>query len=523
MRTLGSLLALAVACGALLAPSPARAKEKTLDLGGEIGALEVDSPQRRKMDATLQAYQNKRFFTASLGFYNLVQDSEAGEFHDQCEYYLAKCLFHLKLYHASLTWFAKILDRGAEHKFYRKTFKWLFKISSNTRDEEFILEYMARASLQKFPRRYKNQFSYLLGKYHYLKGNFPDARDLLARVSPRSIYYVKAKYIQGIMFYREERHQEAVNTIKDMVRAFYSPDNPSLDESLVEMAVLTIGRVYYQRHRFTLTEKYFRQISRDSENWLESLFELAWTYFRMGDDDKALGALHTLQAPFFAEEYYPEGHILRAVIYHENCRYLKTKEILEAFVGEYKPLREELKNYLRNHGAPEDYYALFEGTKTIGQGTLILDRVLALALQDRELRRIRLAIDELADEKGVIDRSESYWRTSPLAEALLGDLDRRKKQLIKRAGSIIKRRFEESEDQLRDLINQGLRIQLETTLGEKDTIEKEMQGATPPEPISEFEWTSDVDDEHMYWPWKNEYWRDELGTYVYAITRRCPK
>ncbi|NOZ85022.1 MAG: adventurous gliding motility protein GltC [Deltaproteobacteria bacterium] len=521
MKSASLSIVAAVLAGFFFHPGMALAKEKTLDLGPMT--LDVDSPQRKRLDAAMEAYQNKRFFTASQGFYNLLQDPEAAEYHDKSEYYLAKCLLHLELYHAALGWFSKILDRGPEHKFYRKTFKWLFKISSNIRDEQLILDYMARASLQKFPRRYKNQFSYLLGKYHYLRGNFPDSRELLAKVSPRSIYYVKAKYLEGIMFYREERHQEAVNTIKAMVKAFYSPDNPSLDETIIEMAVLTIGRIYYQRHRFSLAAKYFSQISRDSENWLESLFELAWTYFRMGDDDKALGALHTLQAPFFANEYYPEALILKAVIYHENCRYEKSREILEQFLAQYKPLREELKSYLRAHAAPEDYYALFEGTSSIGENTLILARVLKLALQDRELRRIRSALKELKDERNVVESSAGRWRGTPLIEALLRELENRKKQLIKRAGKIIQRSFVRAEDQLRDLINQAMRIQLETTLGEKETLEKEMQGMKPPKPISEFEWTSDVDDEHLYWPWEGEYWRDELGTYVYAITRRCPK
>jgi hypothetical protein len=30
-----------------------------------------------------------------------------------------------------------------------------------------------------------------------------------------------------------------------------------------------------------------------------------------------------------------------------------------------------------------------------------------------------------------------------------------------------------------------------------------------------------VSDDQLYWPYVGEYWRDELGTYQYTLTKGC--
>jgi hypothetical protein len=30
-----------------------------------------------------------------------------------------------------------------------------------------------------------------------------------------------------------------------------------------------------------------------------------------------------------------------------------------------------------------------------------------------------------------------------------------------------------------------------------------------------------VSDEHLFWPYEGEFWRDELGTYSYTLTKGC--
>jgi hypothetical protein len=76
-------------------------------------------------------------------------------------------------------------------------------------------------------------------------------------------------------------------------------------------------------------------------------------------------------------------------------------------------------------------------------------------------------------------------------------------------------------DELNDLISQSLKIEFEVASAEKGVLENRLQGAgfenrsTQKGPIYA------TDDEHIYWPFTGEYWRDELGYYLYTIKSEC--
>ena len=39
--------------------------------------------------------------------------------------------------------------------------------------------------------------------------------------------------------------------------------------------------------------------------------------------------------------------------------------------------------------------------------------------------------------------------------------------------------------------------------------------------MKKYRYSTAVDDERVYWPYEGEYWRDELGTYQYTLTKGC--
>src|SRR4029077_12447823 len=80
----------------------------------------------------------------------------------------------------------------------------------------------------------------------------------------------------------------------------------------------------------------------DSPEGLPSLFEAAWANFQMDDDSKALGNIHTLNAPFFENEFYPESLILKAVIYFQRCNYDCTRNAFAEFNHSYPGLKKDL-------------------------------------------------------------------------------------------------------------------------------------------------------------------------------------
>ena len=76
--------------------------------------------------------------------------------------------------------------------------------------------------------------------------------------------------------------------------------------------------------------------------------------------------------------------------------------------------------------------------------------------------------------------------------------------------------------ELRDLIKQGKKILIETAKSETDALEQRVRdsGFAGEDPTQKKKGIM-VDDEHVFWTFKGEYWRDELGYYLYDIKSRC--
>ena len=39
--------------------------------------------------------------------------------------------------------------------------------------------------------------------------------------------------------------------------------------------------------------------------------------------------------------------------------------------------------------------------------------------------------------------------------------------------------------------------------------------------VRRYKFSVAVSDEHQFWPYEGEFWRDELGTYSYTLTKGC--
>ena len=78
------------------------------------------------------------------------------------------------------------------------------------------------------------------------------------------------------------------------------------------------------------------------QRWLEGLWEASYAHYRIGDYEKTLGNLLTLQSPYFRDEYFPESYVLKAIVYYENCRYPEARQVLEQFSSLYDPVYTEL-------------------------------------------------------------------------------------------------------------------------------------------------------------------------------------
>jgi tetratricopeptide (TPR) repeat protein len=260
--------------------------------------------------------------------------------------------------------------------------------------------------------------------------------------------------------------------------------------------------------------------------WLEGLWESSYAYYRIGDYEKALGNLLTLHSPYFQDEYFPESHVLKAIIYFENCRYPEARAILEDFNRRYEPVYAELKalTALRSGTSAAFYERIGAGARAEARGeqASIMRKVLNIALTDKTIRRLddTLAdVDRETDER--LPRRPEAFRTSALAAEVLSQLKGQKARLLDEAGARARQKLEVERDALRELLEQALRIKIEVSRKEREALETSLASGSQVDVVRRYRFSTAVSDEHEYWPYQGEFWRDELGTYSYTLTKGC--
>jgi len=296
--------------------------------------------------------------------------------------------------------------------------------------------------------------------------------------------------------------------------------------SVKELSDLNIARVRYEAKDFPEALAYYSQIPRDSDNWLESLFESSWAYFMMAKHNNVLGEIHTLQSPFFIDRFYPESYIIQAITFLKLCRIKETKKSLVEFSKRYKPVMSSLRSLLeRTRSNPRDLYKLVQSYRA---GSLnkyrevwpILDSLSRTDYYKESKDAVRFSNREIARLK-----RKPQWRSSGLQKSLLGFLRKKKSLASSASGKRLYGAARDSYEYLKELNNQTIRINTELLLKNLDRLREELN---IPVQVKKGDFIGGrkklkVGQSLEYWPFEGEYWEDELGYYVYNLQSKCRK
>ncbi|HLM42224.1 MAG TPA: hypothetical protein VK458_00095, partial [Myxococcaceae bacterium] len=152
---------------------------------------------------------------------------------------------------------------------------------------------------------------------------------------------------------------------------------------------------------------------------------------------------------------------------------------------------------------------------------IILERILRLALTDQDLKKTNDSILELEGELDAFGEKGDTFKYSELSKDLLEGLKGQRTVLIEKAGIMSKGKLETELIALKQLLANGLRIKFETTTKEKEFLEEQLKAGGKTAIVKKYRYTVAVADDQLYWPYEGEYWRDELGTYQYTLTKGC--
>ncbi len=491
-------------------------------------SVESGAPPSKALEHALKLYDSDDYYMSSIELDKVVDrktgDDDANV--QRAEFFMGKTLFNLNFYSASLSYFSKIVDKGPGHRYYAKTLQWLASLSRKLPESAGVLDKIGKYNRQDLEQPaldpVRNELYYLLGRFHYTKGNFKEALELFALVPLNSEFFTRAKFLEGMTFVRQYDGKQASDSFRQILRkAKESPDKTT--EEFAELANLSLARVFYSTKQYPLSIKYYDKISPESPDWLPALFESSWAYFQTDSYSRALGNIWTLNAPFFENEFYPESLILRAVIYFQTCNYDRSIETLVEFNQTYPQLREEILALIKKYPDNAEFYNYVIKIRA-GEGGLSdrVQRAAEGALADRTLAKTLDYVSELDRELRQVDKADPNWKSTQVAGTVLQDLTLQKSIAANEAGNLARKRLDRLAAEIQELVKQAIKVEYETLNGQKGVLEASIRGEQVQ--VSGKARKADIittDDEHLVWPFRGEYWKDELGYYRFKIVNRC--
>ena len=537
-RVVGLLLT-----SSLLVSGPAvLAKKKKRDSGGEFQPEGGDAPAgdqpSKVLERAFKLYDGEDWYSSTIELNKAVEgetgDSEPNK--QKAEFWMGKALYNLHYYSGSLSYFDRIVQKGPGHAYYSATLKWLASLSRQLPDSTGILDKIGkynRADLdQPALEKVRDELYFLLGKFYYQKGQFKEAVEMFNTVPQNSDFYVQAKLFEGATHVREYQAKPAVEAFKEVLRTAADSTDPRI-KPFEDLANLSLARTFYSTGQYELATKYFDRVSQESYDWANSLFESSWANFMLKQKgySKALGNIHTIQAPFFENYIKPEsigeGLTVKATIYFYNCLYDRAQEAIDEFNAVYPTVFTELKKLIAGTGENSQ---LFDVAVKIRKETSGLpeqvERAARGVLGDLSLLKRFQYVEELDKELKAYDKADAAWRSTSIAQTVFADLTLQRSLAVNEAGDLARRRIKRLTEELSQLIKRVIKIEYEILQGERGELETEVReerdrtsGAQSNKPIEDIR----ADDEHVIWPFVGEYWRDELGYYRVKIRNKCQR
>lgn len=540
--------------------------------GGEMVFAPVEvgksKPESKTMKRAIKFYRNKDYYSASIFLHKVLTGKEDGEVtKERGQFFMGKVLYHLRFYSAALSYFDRIVEKGDAHKYYKATLIWLASLQRKLPESAGILDKIGKYPVSALDapelRSIRDELYFYLGRFFYRQGDrasWDKAIKLFGRIPEGSKWYIRAKFFEGVTYVRRGFPVKASKSFKMILRKAAHARNKARKAGLrmfEELAKLSLARVFYQagqialnaaqrsqksrmmplysaaKKMFSLAIKYYEEVPQESPNWLQALFEESWAFFMLDAElrrvfkqdfagfQKALGNIHTLNAPFFENQFFPETFILRAVIYFKNCRYRAATESVKEFQRLYMPLFKTLKKVVRRHKDDNNEYYNFaqkviKGTSDLGE---VIARFARTALSDRTLRRQFDYVDELDRELKQVEGAARDWKTTAIADSIVQDLSLQKSLAVAKAGEMARNRLNRLRKEIQQLLVRANNILYEVNNVKLGRISAKMRGEQ-----QKFRVTLQrvkVDDEHVIWPFTGEYWKDELGYYRFQVRNRC--
>lgn len=324
------------------------------------------------------------------------------------ELYSARRHFELVTDHASDPAFAGLGGPAASR---------LVDIALTTQRSETLPDVLSRVE-RMLASSSNDALLYARAKALFALGRYADARSQAASIKGGSLYAQRASYLRGTALMKEAEagndtsapnakvdYRTAIAAFEQAtVPASVSGEGASDARKIADLSWLAIARLHYESRLDERAIVAYQKLDRTSEYFPTALFELAWTYVRLGDYERGQRALEalTVLSPGLVDG--ADASLLRADLLLRSGRFDDADKAYLEVRDRFEPIRAQVHEYIRAHEDPAIYYDKLTAAD-IEVGNELPALAIDWAREEAREERVFAIVDDVARSRNLVKRS----------------------------------------------------------------------------------------------------------------------
>ncbi len=388
-------LGLFLALGLLALDAPKAAAQDLATANRTLSELEADAQRLladpvRPLDLKSETFVEERltdgelylrledYLRAAILLTDIVEHYPTHRAYPEALFLLGESLFFADDYLGARRRYAQVIDRGGEPAFspyLQSSLSRLIQIAIHTHDFRDVDSYFSR--LDAIPSSTLSiSTAYFRAKYLYNRavpvddvlnapsssafrgvdqGRLEQARKGFLGIPSGTEFSLRAKYFAGTIHTLRGEYLDAIAAFRGVMG--HEPANEQ-EAEVLELTYLALGRLYYETEQLEQAVEAYRAVEQTSARFDQALFELAWTYIRMGDAIQAERTLEVLSVAAPNSPLNADGKVLRGDLLARNGRYDEADVVFDEVRATFGPIRDELEAKRNDH---PDLHAYFRG------------------------------------------------------------------------------------------------------------------------------------------------------------------
>lgn len=315
---------------------------------------------RRFSDGEIQ-YLLGDWTAASVLFYDLVSDPRFARNprYPDALFYLSDSLLQQQNYIGARLYLRELLSLPPTER-YKDALSRYLNVASRLNQFEGIDEYIAQArklSGGQLPPELAYVYARWLFKRTDLKNEerITRAREAFEPLIRSNIRIVRLQsaYHLGVLSVQRGDYPDAITRFRELAAL---PANDLEEIRIRELANLSLGRLLYETGSLDEALDHYQEIPRNSESFVDSLYEIAWTYVKKEDFQRAKNAIDILLLVEPDSPLAPDAKLLQGHLLLKLQQYDEATETYESVISTYGPVREQLDELLTRTQDPVAYF-----------------------------------------------------------------------------------------------------------------------------------------------------------------------